>query len=490
MSGDPPTDDGADGGIDADEAADSGSVVEREASGVAVAKRLVDGDDGRSVQFHLRTTADGARSVRLVDPLASGAGAEGVRFDPEFAGGWARGDDAVEFRTVLGPGDEVLTGYEPPADADLDAFGVPFRLDVSDLSSGGSGSLLDRLSSFLSGGSTGDGGDGGPADDGPTDGEGAVPPSPDAAGDPGAGAGAAEPAREATTGTTADVDAGDGGAVGSDDAGDAAGRVGAVGTDDAGDGARVDPRRPGGDVEPAVRPGSAAVERVTEDRVEPRATVGGREPAIRSRPRVGPGAIRRRDGRDADLLAEADDDALPRSSGVAAVPDSLADAETVGAALAAEIEAGRLDVDTVSALAAATRGRLEGPAEARVARLERQVDELAAYTEAIESFLVDPGTADAVRSDLEGLRADVATLGDRLDATDEDVANLREAAAAIDDRVDDLAAGVESLATVRGDVAALRSQLGAIEAADAGAGGGDDANGDEGDADPDADAAD
>jgi len=149
-------------GEDRDRPASTGEgspgAIELTESDVAVTKRVVpgDGDDGARIAFRLTTSAEGARSVRVVEPLPEDVDPDSVRIDPEFADGWDRGREGLAFRTVMGPGDEVTTGYRPPPGRDPAGFLGRPRVDVSDLSAGGSGSVLDRLGEFLTGGSSTD----------------------------------------------------------------------------------------------------------------------------------------------------------------------------------------------------------------------------------------------------------------------------------------------------------------------------------------------
>jgi archaellum component FlaC len=137
--------------------------------------------------------------------------------------------------------------------------------------------------------------------------------------------------------------------------------------------------------------------------------------------------------------------------------------EDLAAALAAEIRDGDVadeDLETLrEALGAdleSSGGEVPGHVEARIDKLQGDVDEVVAYTGALESFLDDAGSADELlemREEFDDLRGSV----DELEGT----------VAGMDDRLDEVAATTESLEgsieTLHDDVADLESGLSDLE---------------------------
>jgi predicted nucleic acid-binding Zn-ribbon protein len=141
-----------------------------------------------------------------------------------------------------------------------------------------------------------------------------------------------------------------------------------------------------------------------------------------------------------------------------------ADPEDLAAALATEIRDGEVadeDLETLrDALGAdlePSSGEVPGHVAAKIDKLQSDVDEVVAYTGALESFLDDGGSADellAMREEFDGLRASVADLEGRVDG--------------MDDRVDEVAATADalegSIGALHDDVADLESGLSDLEA--------------------------
>jgi predicted nucleic acid-binding Zn-ribbon protein len=98
---------------------------------------------------------------------------------------------------------------------------------------------------------------------------------------------------------------------------------------------------------------------------------------------------------------------------------------------------------------------VEGTTETRVGHLQQRVSDLEAYTDALEEFIDEEGTAEQVitdlRDDIAGLEREVRSAGDRLDeaidglgtledridAVGDDVGTVRSRAAQLDDRLED-----------------------------------------------------
>ncbi len=150
------------------------------------------------------------------------------------------------------------------------------------------------------------------------------------------------------------------------------------------------------------------------------------------------------------------------------------EADTVAAALVAELERGRVDDETRAALNEHLQPTLPTSAETRLDRVQARLDDLEAYTEALERILDRVGDDDDVVSELESLRSEVADLERRTDDLsddvafndarlepladlDEDVATLRED---LDDLEDDLAGVREDLSEdIEEDLAEIREEI-------------------------------
>lgn len=151
-----------------------------------------------------------------------------------------------------------------------------------------------------------------------------------------------------------------------------------------------------------------------------------------------------------------------------ATPQVAADSSLV-AALAAELRRGDVDEDAVVDLRDALGVDLASASVgARIDHLQSAVADLEAYTEALEAFLDEEGTAEQV---LEGLRDEVAATQDRLDEIEETAESALETAEAVDDEleavhssVDDAAAdataAVEATESLREDLESLESDVG------------------------------
>jgi archaellum component FlaC len=131
------------------------------------------------------------------------------------------------------------------------------------------------------------------------------------------------------------------------------------------------------------------------------------------------------------------------------------DLETLRDALGADIEA--------AAAEAAGDAELPGHVEAKLDKLQADVDEVVAYTGALESFLDDAGTADeliGLQEEFAGLEASVTALSDDLEAVEDDVDEM-------DDRLDSMADATASLdervGAIETNVGDLRSDLERME---------------------------
>jgi outer membrane murein-binding lipoprotein Lpp len=118
--------------------------------------------------------------------------------------------------------------------------------------------------------------------------------------------------------------------------------------------------------------------------------------------------------------------------------------EPIGARLATEIREGSVDEDHLDVL----RDELDfGPSGSEVAKVEHlqsRVEEIVAYTDAIERFLDEEGTGEQL---IEEFRTELSSFEDDLAAMDETVE-------ATDERVDDVETDVESLTDWTADLEA------------------------------------
>jgi methyl-accepting chemotaxis protein len=169
---------------------------------------------------------------------------------------------------------------------------------------------------------------------------------------------------------------------------------------------------------------------------------------------------------------EADEEEAEEETGVAVevteAGDGAAAVETedLASALAAEIRAGDVDDEDLETLrdalgadldseSVAVEAEIPGHVEAKLDKLQSDVDEVVAYTDALAEFLDDAGTADdllALREEFEDLQGIVTGLEDRVESvagTADDAADraseVADHAERVDERVDDLSGTVEDI---------------------------------------------
>ncbi|MFP9191958.1 AAA family ATPase [Natrialbaceae archaeon A-CW1-1] len=187
------------------------------------------------------------------------------------------------------------------------------------------------------------------------------------------------------------------------------------------------------------------------------------------------------------------DDGVEASETPTADGDTAAtggDRPALGARLAAEIREGDLsdaDLETLrDALdvegdtggdSGATETGLSGSDQAKIDHLQSRVDELAAYTSALESFLDDNGTGEQLieefRTQVSTFEGDLATVEEQLDETVDTVEANATAVEAVDDRTETLESDLEdvsesvtdvesALEDVESDVDSLETDLGDV----------------------------
>jgi archaellum component FlaC len=146
------------------------------------------------------------------------------------------------------------------------------------------------------------------------------------------------------------------------------------------------------------------------------------------------------------------DDGAPSGAGAAAVAagDEEGDAESASVeslvgALAAELRNGNVDEDDVKLLRRAfdiVDDGSGGSVDARIQRLQTEVSDLLAYTDALEEFLDENGTAEQT---IEGFRNEVESLQSELQEVGELARGHEEALSNIDSTVDSVESTVQSL---------------------------------------------
>jgi outer membrane murein-binding lipoprotein Lpp len=168
------------------------------------------------------------------------------------------------------------------------------------------------------------------------------------------------------------------------------------------------------------------------------------------------------------------DDGAPSGAGAAAVAagDEEGDAESASVeslvgALAAELRNGNVDEDDVKLLRRAfdiVDDGSGGSVDARIQRLQTEVSDLLAYTDALEEFLDENGTAEQT---IEGFRNEVESLQSELQEVGELARGHEEALSNIDSTVDSVESTVQSLESdvdeVLGDVDAVWSDVDEVE---------------------------
>lgn len=138
--------------------------------------------------------------------------------------------------------------------------------------------------------------------------------------------------------------------------------------------------------------------------------------------------------------------------------------ESVVAALAAEIRAGDVDDDDLAALRDALGVEREGGSvDARISRLQSDIADLQAYSDALEEFLEEDGDTQTLLRELQGDIADVESeiesVRERADANtdslsefDAELTELEATVSEVDGRLDDLAGRLDDVEGAVGDV--------------------------------------
>ena len=469
-----------------------------------------------AIKFRLVSGSDDPVHVRLVDRIPEDFPMEGVGFHPDYeSDNWtAYRDHRVEYERSLAPGESTVTVYGIRLDDSSDVAGfldepilerppVPGAApedrpdsDVDDIlgtdrsqlvrdALQGNGRLANQGSPAASdddvpgveplserdhAADTDDNAEPADADPGPAV-EPATDPEPTSDSDPSADSGPpadGEPSAEATADGEADS---------------------------------PEPRTVPPDPTPVVREADSVTPIEGNDDADPDAVAGGGAPDGAGSDAVGAGAVEadadaedaaeadadpaaEADAADADRDAEPDDTADPEGyvdiGGEAEAPDAADPSEPaadaapaagaaadanggLAATLAAEIRSGEVSEADLETLRGEFDSGLPRSDDVRIRRLQSQLADLTAYTDAIEEFIDNNGTGaelvERLEAELEAVTAELEDLHEGLDAAADDREALHEGLdtldndlAATDERLDDVddtaataAAGVDDL---------------------------------------------
>jgi len=148
-------------------------------------------------------------------------------------------------------------------------------------------------------------------------------------------------------------------------------------------------------------------------------------------------------------------------------PAETAGVESLVGALAAELRNGNVDEEDVKLLRKAfdlVEDGAGGSVDARIQRLQTEVADLLAYTDALEEFLDENGTAEQT---IEGFRREVESLQSELQEVGELARGHEEALADVQTTVDGVEATVDSLESeldgVLDEVESVRSEVDDVE---------------------------
>ncbi|WP_224335919.1 hypothetical protein [Haloprofundus halobius] len=171
-----------------------------------------------------------------------------------------------------------------------------------------------------------------------------------------------------------------------------------------------------------------------------------------------------------DADSETESEVGPHSDAVeAAVPSPRSETGVAGA-LADEIRSGDVDEDDLELLREELDLGLPRSVDVRIRRLQSQMDDLEAYSDALATFLDENGTAEelvsGLRTELDTLSATADRLESELDVLREERDDLDSAVENVDGRVDRVSSrldGVdESVIAVADDVESLDDEMGEV----------------------------
>jgi len=167
------------------------------------------------------------------------------------------------------------------------------------------------------------------------------------------------------------------------------------------------------------------------------------------------------EGDEDDVLSDSEDDGDDQQEAVVETGAESTE-ESLVAALAAELEDGTVPEDDVERLRAALgqEGPKPNSTVVRVEKLQRDVDEVLAYTEALAEFLDENGTGEEVITEFQ---EEVDDFHEEVERFETDLEAVETAAERTDGRIDELESEVEDeFEDVQEDLAGLREDIGDI----------------------------
>jgi methyl-accepting chemotaxis protein len=99
----------------------------------------------------------------------------------------------------------------------------------------------------------------------------------------------------------------------------------------------------------------------------------------------------------------------------------------------------------------------DGSVTARIDKLQKDVDEVVAYTDALEQFLDENGTGDEM---IEGFQSEIDSFRSEVESFESDLESVKSTTSENDEEIDGLAADVESM---QGTVDSVESTVGDVE---------------------------
>ncbi len=172
---------------------------------------------------------------------------------------------------------------------------------------------------------------------------------------------------------------------------------------------------------------------------------------------------------DGDAEADSGDEAGAASGEAAEPADVDLDTGSIVAALANEIRQNNVSAEDVKLLRQAFEiaGQEGGSVVARIQRLQSDVSDLRAYSDALEEFLDDSGTAqqviDGFESDLDDLEGRLESMEGELQGNAEEIDSLSSEVERIEDEVAEVSEGIDSVETavddIEGDVDEVSSDV-------------------------------
>jgi predicted nucleic acid-binding Zn-ribbon protein len=421
------------------EESDLDSVVTVSADGISVEKRFERDEFAvPAVEFTVQSNREEPATVRLVDHVPEEFPMDSVGFHPDYENdNWtAFKDHRVEFEREFGPGEEVVTVYGvrlEESDRAVDFMGEPEIAGVSvgsdDVPPDPLASVTDENDASMDANSI--------TDIVSEEGNQVVRDVIAGERDTLPGLGDDEPAEPATAG------AGEPAEAGAPDSTEA-------------EMAEVDPIEDlgaTGDADNAADEPAVAADPLTEPAAE---SVGEPDSTGEPEPTVEPA--------DVEIDSASADGPDGVGEVVTAEPD-LPATGNVASTLAEEIREGSVSDADLAVLRQELDVALPESTNVRIRHLQSRVEDLAAYTEALEEFIDENGTASQVLENVETFGDEIGELDAAVDALESEIDDVRDSE---DERqaIDDLEDGVQALREDHSEtserVAALESEVGSV----------------------------